>query len=67
MGTVKPKKKLINDVKVIDPKPVWVVSIITESGKKIDKFMQTEEAEKYMKAGHKVKLYTKAGDLRQYE
>jgi len=60
------KKKIHTDVKVIDPKPVWVSIIETESGERIKRYMGYKEAEKYMKAGHPVKMITTAGELRQY-
>jgi len=67
MGTLRiPKKKIATDVKVIDPKPIWVVTMKTESGNEIKRYMGSEEAERYMQAGHQVKLITTAGELRQY-
>jgi len=61
------QKKLTTPVKVIDPKPIWVAEIETESGKLIKRYMNLDEAEKYMKAGHKVKLQTTVGELQQYD
>lgn len=69
MGKVidlKRKKKLTTPVKIIDPQPIWVATIETESGKTIKRFMNINEAEIYMKAGHPVKLVTNAGELQQY-
>ena len=60
------KKKTKNIVRIIDPKPIWIVSFRTKSGDIIDKFMPTELAEQYMRAGYPVRLATTAGELQQY-
>jgi len=60
------KKKLTKPVRIIDPKPIWIVSFRTKSGDIIDKFMPTEKAEFYMRAGYPVRLATTAGELQQY-
>jgi len=61
------QKKITSPVKVIDPKPVWVAEIETESGKIVKRYMNFDEAEKYMKAGHPVKMITTVGELQQYD
>ena len=67
MGYIKPKKRALGDIKVIDPKPVWEVTIQKEGKPEYKLYAGTEQADKYFKAGHKVKLITTAGELRQYE
>jgi len=59
----KPLDPIIGEVRTINPVPLWVGT--TDTGTK--RFMQTEEAERWAKeTGKSVKLYTTAGELRQY-
>jgi len=67
MGYIKSKKRAKGNIKIIDPKPIWQVTIKKEGGKKIVMYMTTEKAEPYFKAGHSVKLITTAGELNQYD
>ena len=72
MGKIKrlnKKGSIETDVKVIDPKPIWVGIIEMESGKQISRFMTADEAERWVKEepGRKVRMYTTAGALRQME
>jgi len=63
----KPRKRTKGDIKIIDPTPVWEVIVHQEGKSPTKMYMTTEKAEKYFKAGHPVKLVTKAGALKQYD
>lgn len=66
MGTIKDiKKKMMYDVKVIDPTPVWEVTIQEEGKKPNILYMGPDKAQEYFQAGFPVKLKTSAGALRQ--
>jgi len=60
-----PKRRAKGQVKVIDPQPIWEITI-EEKGKVPYKiFARTEKAEEYFRAGFPVKLVTTAGALQQ--
>jgi len=61
----KPRKRAQGTIKVIDPTPVWEVTIQREGHTPIKIFVQREKAEEYMKAGFPVSLKTTAGALQQ--
>lgn len=67
MGYIKQSKKAKGNIKVIDPKPIWEVTIREEGKQPYKIYATTEKAEEYFKAGHPIKLKTTAGELRQYE
>jgi len=54
-------------LKVIDPKPIWQVTVQREGKTPKVMYMTTEKADPYFKAGHPVKLITKAGELKEYD
>jgi len=63
----KTNKRAKGTIKVIDPKPVWEVTI-QEAGKPPQKlFVGTEKAEEYFRAGFPIKMITTAGELQQME
>ena len=60
------KQPTINDVRVVDPTPVWIGY---ENHSAIKHFMNTELAEKWLKedpANRSLKMETTAGELRQH-
>jgi len=68
MGYVKRKPKVLNDVQVIDPTPVWVG--YDARSPTIKHFMNVDIAEAWYKedpVNRSVKLKTTAGQLRQYD
>jgi hypothetical protein len=70
MGKViQPDKKnpVINDVKVLDPTPIWIG---TTKDTNIKRMMTANEAEKWVKEdphNRKLTAYTTAGKLRQVD
>ena len=67
MGYLTPRPRHIGKIKIIDPKPVWQVTIQREGKSPTTLYMSAEKAEPYFKAGHTVKLITTAGELKQYD
>ena len=66
MGYVKHKPPTLNDVRVVDPTPVWVGY---EKHSPIKHFMNTDLAEQWLKedpANRSLKMQTTAGALRQH-
>jgi len=63
----KPRKRAKGKVKVIDPKPIWEVTIQEEGKPPYKIYANTKLADKYFKAGFPVKMVTKAGYLRDME
>jgi len=61
----RPRKRAQGTVKIIDPTPVWEVTIKREGRPETKIYVQTEKAEEYMQAGFPVKMVTKAGALKQ--
>lgn len=60
------RKKIINDVKVINPTPIWIGT--TDENPHIKRLMTTEEAETWLKEdphNRKLTAFTTAGKLRQ--
>jgi len=60
------KNKIVNDVRVIDPTPIWIGT--TDENPGIKRIMTTEEAESWLKEDpehRRLKSYTTAGVLRQ--
>ena len=63
----KPQKKAKGWIKVIDPQPVWQITIKEEGRTPYEIYAGTEKAEEYFKAGFPVKMVTTAGELQQME
>ena len=63
----KPQKKAKGWIKVIDPQPVWQITIREEGRTQYEIYAGTEKAEQYFKAGFPVKMVTTAGELQQVE
>ena len=61
------KNKATNPVKVIDPKPVWEITIQKEGKLPYKIYAGSKVAEEYFKAGFPVKLKTNVGTLQQYD
>lgn len=63
----KPNKGAKGLVKIIDPKPVWQITIREEGKAPYFIYAGTKKAEEYFKAGFPVKMITTAGELQQME
>lgn len=68
MGEIKSiKTKIAHDIKIVDPTPVWEVTLKQENKPPLKLYVGPKKAEQYMKAGHQIKLKTTPGELRQYD
>ena len=59
------KDKHVGKIRVLDPKPIWVGTV---DGKKLHRYMNAEEAERWIKEDpthRSLKSYTTAGNLQQ--
>jgi len=65
LGTLKPKKRAKGNIKVIDPQPIWEVTVQRENKSPTKLYMTTDKADAYFKAGHEIRLITTAGKLHQ--
>jgi len=61
-----PKRKHKGKVKIVDPQPVWEVTVQKEGHNPQKLYMSRAKAERYYRAGFPVKLKTTAGELQQY-
>jgi len=63
----KPRQPAKGKIKVIDPEPIWIVTIQREGHDPYNIFVGTEKAQEYLRAGFPVKMKTTAGALQQLD
>jgi len=59
------KSRMYHDVRVIDPTPIWIVTV---EGSDIKRYMSAEEAEQWIKGdpeNRRLRAFSTAGNLQQ--